>query len=233
MDFVFVEGGDLIFGEDKSKTSIPVDSFYMAQHPVTQAVYATFMEGGNPAHFRGDNRPVEQVNWDDTHEFIKAIHSNNQIQRCLKEQKLKVEWRLPSEAEWEYAAKGGKYTQGYEYSGSDDLNQVGWFRENSGRETKSVGLLLPNELGLYDMSGNVWEWCEDDYHDFGDEGRPKSGKAWGYEEIKENRATSRVLRGGGWVNYSIDCRPSHRSFNSPGRRSLIIGFRLCVQSVGD
>jgi len=144
-------------------------------------------------------------------------------------------FRLPSEAEWEYVARGGHQTQKnkksnyYKYCGSDDLKQVGWYRVNSGMETKSVGLLLPNELGIYDMSGNVYEWCEDDWHkDYNSSARPDDGKAWVDDSNVEDKAGYRVIRGGYYFSNAGYCRPAYRYYNSPSDRSYYIGFRVVL-----
>lgn len=170
--------------DEQPAHSVQVRSFYMGQYPVTQALWESLM-GYNPSFFPGPNRPVEQVSWYDAAAFCNRLsqqlgltvfyYSDEQLTRGYA---LKAPlsndgpiyfnpsvngFRLPTEAEWEYAARGGKYSEAYQYAGSDRLKQVGWFSGNSGGETHEVGLLPPNEAGLNDMSGNVWEWCEDWY----------------------------------------------------------------------
>ncbi|MBP8240314.1 MAG: formylglycine-generating enzyme family protein, partial [Saprospiraceae bacterium] len=132
-------------------------------------------------------------------------------------------YRLPTEAEWEFAAKGGA-EDGYKYAGSDLLEQVGWHTENSGGETQEVGLLLPNALGLYDMSGNVWEWCEDWYDSY----TPAAQE----NPHGPGKGVLRVLRGGSWSLHSRHCRPACRPFDGPASRDGDLGFRLALQSVG-
>ncbi len=216
-----IEGGTFDMGGDKYSSEKPIDEvsvpdFYLCPFQVTQEIYE-FIMGKNPSYFKGENRPVETVSWDDTKEFIRKLNE--------KTKELNIgEFRLPTEAKWEYAAKGGKgkYVHGYKYSGSDDLKQVGWYRENSGRETKPVGLLLPNELGLYDMSGNVWEWCEDDWHR-SYKMASDDGSAW---IDTPDRGGLRVLRGGGYFDLAVRCRPADRGTYSPDDRNDFIGFRV-------
>ncbi len=158
-EMIYVEGGDFMMGNDraiyeweKPAHPVKVSPFYMGKYQVTQALWQAVM-GNNPSNFKGENRPVEQVSWLDVQDFIKKLN--------LVLPEGNRGFRLPTEAEWEFAARGGIYSQGYDYCGSDKLKQVGWYTENSNKETHDVGLLLANELGLYDMSGNVFEWCED------------------------------------------------------------------------
>lgn len=158
-EMIFVEEGEFTMGggrtveeSEVSTYSIKVNSFYIAKYLLTQDIWEEVM-GGNPSRFRGKKHPVNKVSSSKAKAFIRKL---NEI--------TGKDFRLPSSAEWVYAAKGGKYSQGFSYAGSDKLKQVGWYNENSNGEIKEVGLLSPNELGLYDMSGNVWEWCETDDH---------------------------------------------------------------------
>lgn len=130
-------------------------------------------------------------------------------------------YRLPTEAEWEYAAKGGNESQGYKFAGSDDLNQVGWHRGSPSSKTHSVGQKKANEIGLFDMSGNVWEWCEDAWHD-NYQGAPVDGSAWvsGGENLRN------VCRGGSWDNLPIYCTVTSRLKNGSYDRDNFVGFRL-------
>ena len=220
IELVYVEGGVFQMGGAESEREKPihevtVSSFYMAKFLVTQQLYQVIL-GENPAFFKGVNRPVEKVSWEDAKAFIAILNSLQEVQ-----QQLGV-FRLPTEAEWEYAARGGKYSEGYEYAGSDDLRQVGWYDGNSGIETKPVGLLQPNELVLYDMSGNVYEWCEDDYHD-SYKNAPNDGSVW---IDGPDRAAYRVVRGGRYLYSSVYCRPANRVHFSPSGRIRNVGFRL-------
>ena len=201
------------YGDENPIHTVQVQTFYMAEFPVTQGLWKALMKGENPSHFKGDDRPVENVSWNDSQKFIKELNSETGRN-----------YRLPSESEWEYAARGGTRSEEYLYAGSDKLSEVGWYNKNSGEETQSVGQLLPNELGLYDLSGNVWEWCEDDWHD-DYKGAPVDGSAW---IDAPKRGTYRVNRGGGWIHDARYCRVSYRNYNSPGNRDINIGFRLVL-----
>ncbi len=223
---------------------VQVPSFYMGQYPVTRTLWEA-VRGDNPSRFKGPNRPVEQVSWYDAVAFCNRLSQELGLPFCyysdsgfkmpysisgsLKNEgpvyfKPKaVGFRLPSEAEWEYAARGGKYTEGYKYAGSDRLKQVGWYRENSGSKTHEAGLLYPNELGLYDMSGNVWEWCEDQWHS-NYLGAPENGSAW----IDRAKGVFHVYRGGSWYLFAQFCRAAYRNGSVPGYRNYDLGFRLAL-----
>ncbi len=224
-DMMFVEGGEFLMGSNEDSSEKPihpvkVSSFYMGKYQVTQALWKAVMNDENPSRFQGDMRPVEQVSWLDTHKFIKKLYKETG----------KI-FQLPTEAEWEYAARGGIYSQGYTYAGSDKLKQVGWYNENSNYETHDVGLLLANELGIHDLSGNVYEWCEDDWH--GDyKGTPKDGSAW---IDSPERGESRVVRGGYYFSRALYCRPAYRFRLTPDDRFDSLGFRFLLpfQSVGE
>lgn len=218
LELVFVEGGGFLMGSDgefdreKPVHQVEVPSFYMAKYQVTQRLWEAVM-GNNPSRFKGDRRPVEMVSWENAHQFIQQLN-----------QKTRKHFRLPTEAEWEYAACGGCNSQGYVYAGSDKLKQVGWYNENSGDETHEVGLLLPNELGIYDMSGNVLEWCEDDYHgNYKD--APDDGSDWTYEP---NRGAERVLRGGSYFFEASHCRATSRNTDWLDFHRINFGFRLVL-----
>jgi sulfatase modifying factor 1 len=223
-DMLWVPGGtftmggadDEAFENEKPLRSITLPSFCMARFPVTQALYAAIMDGADPSRFKGKDRPVEQVSWDKAHQFIQVLNE--------KTGRTKAKWRycLPSEAQWEYAVRGGE--GGFKYAGSNKLKEVGWFVTNSHSETKPVGLKLPNVLGLYDMSGNVWEWCEDDWHSYASQ---NNGSAWvGTPE----RGSYRVVRGGGWGYLPQCCRVAYRDRWPLGHRDAYVGFRLCLAS---
>ena len=207
-EMVLVRGGSFKLGGTHPVT---VPDFAIGKYPVTQKLWQAIM-GKNPSNFKGEDLPVENVNWDDVQKFLQKLNArfpgNN--------------YRLPSEAEWEYAARGGAGSKGYTYAGSNDLDKVGWYSENSGNKTQPVGQKAPNELGLYDLSGNVWEWCEDDWHANLDS-VPKDGSAW---TDQPQRGAHRVHRGGSWLNGAGRCRVSHRYSWDPGNRNGDLGFRL-------
>ena len=184
------------------------NNYYIGQTEVTQALWKAVM-GRKPSRFMGDNRPVEKVSWNDCQKFITKLNS-------LTGQKF----RLPTEAEWEYAARGGKKSQGYQYSGSNNLEEVAWYYDNSSSQTHDVATKQPNELGVYDMSGNVWEWCQDWY-----------GSYSSTSQTNPTGATSgsyRVNRGGSWRNNAGYCRSSNRSSNSPDNTYFNLGLRLVL-----
>lgn len=177
-----VEGGTFTMGapeqaaqaSDNAKPAhqVTLSSYRIGETEVTQALWMAVM-GRNPSYFNGDNRPVEEVSWDDCQEFIAKLNALTGKR-----------FRLPTEAEWEFAARGGNKSHGYMYSGSDDADEVGWHEGNADGATHAVGQKLPNELGLYDMCGNVQEWCQDWYGGYDDVPQtnptgPESGSAYG------------------------------------------------------
>jgi formylglycine-generating enzyme required for sulfatase activity len=202
---------------------VTLSDFEIAKYPVTQKLWQEIM-GNNPSHFKGDDLPVENVNWDDCQQFLKK----------LNEKFPGKTWRLPTEAEWEFAARGGTLSKGYEYAGSNQLDEAGWFWENSGDKalsgewkselltqnkcrTHPVGQKKANELGIHDMSGNVWEWCQDWYGPYpnGPQTNPRGPKTGDY----------RVNRGGSWLDRAQYCRVSYRNSNTPSYRNFYLGFR--------
>ena len=205
---VFVAGGTFQMGsnsesDEKPIHTVTVSSFYMDKTEVTQAEYRKVM-GKNPSRFSGcDDCPVEKVSWHDANAYAQ-----------------KVGKRLPTEAEWEYAARGGNKSKGYTYSGSNDLDAVGWYDNNSGSRSHPVAQKQPNELGLYDMSGNVWEWCSDRYGDYSSSSQT--------DPQGSNSGEYRVLRGGCWYYYDVSCRVALRIRNNPDFRSSVYGFRLVL-----
>ena len=186
-----------------------ISNFSIGKYPVTQGQWKEIM-GSNPSYFKGcDECPVESVNWDDIQEFLKKLNALTG-----------KTYRLPTEAEWEYAARGGieGKKDNYLYAGSNDLDEVGWYNENSGSTTKPVGLKNPNQLGLHDMSGNVWEWCQDWYSDY-----PAAALS---DRLGSRGGSYRVIRGGSWCVFAVFCRVSYRNLSAPAGRFSYVGFRL-------
>ena len=180
-------------------------TFYIGESQVTQALWEVVM-GNNPSHFKGENHPVECISWNDICGWDGSGTDHNCFLFKLN-QKTGMKYRLPKEAEWEFAARGGNGSKGYKYSGSNTLGNVAWYVGNSGDETHDVKTKSPNELGIYDMSGNVWEWCQDLYN-------PKG--------------SYRVFRGGSWYNNAANCRVTSRYFDSPTSTISSLGFRLAL-----
>jgi formylglycine-generating enzyme len=218
-DMVFVEGGTFIMGcntdyeeeclsEEHPRHPVIILDYFIGRFEVTQEQWVAIMHK-NPSHNQDCSKcPVSNVNWDDVQLFINLLKYQTGI-----------EYRLPTEAEWEYAARGGKKSKNFNYSGSNDVNEVSWHNSNSARESPSaVGLKKPNELGLFDMSGNVWERCNDWYSRYliHKQVNPKG----------PNDGTKRVIRGGGWTDELSDCRTSNRYGSSPEFPGGGIGFRL-------
>ncbi len=210
-DMVFVQGGTFQMGEKgvaEPVHPVTLSDFEIGKYPVTQKLWQEIM-GANPSHFKGcDDCPVENVSWNDVQDFLKKLNARFPGKN----------YRLLTEAEWEYAARGGMLSKGFVYAGSEQLKEVAWFSENSGSKTHPVGGKKANELGLYDMSGNVWEWCADWYGEYpsGGQTNPTGSTAGSY----------RVGRGGSWGSDAQACRVSVRGNYTPVYRFNYIGFRL-------
>ena len=198
------------YGEESPVHSVTLSDYYIGETEVTQELWEAVM-GSNPSNFKGSQKPVEEVSWNKCQGFITRL--NNLTGK---------NFRLPTEAEWEYAARGGNKSQGYKYSGSDNIEDVAWYTSNSSSTTHNVKTKSPNELGIYDMSGNVWEWCEDWYGDY------SSGSHT--NPTGPSSGSLRVLRGGSWnINDAEYCRVSRRNFSYPGSNgSNCFGFRLAL-----
>ena len=221
-NMVCVEGGTFTMGvtaeqgryahdSEKPTHQVTLSTYYIGKYEVTQAEWQAVM-GTNPSEFKGDNLPVENVSWYDCQEFIRKLNELTGKQ-----------FRLPTEAEWEYAARGGKRSYGAKYAGDNDIDNVAWYWDNSNKTTHPVGRKRANELGLYDMSGNVWEWCQDWHGDYSSASQtnpqgPGSGR-------------NRVVRGGSWYNEARYCRLSHRGSAPPDWRLYYIGLRLALPSL--
>jgi formylglycine-generating enzyme required for sulfatase activity len=187
---------------------VTLSNYYIGETEVTQALWSAVM-GENPSNFKGDNRPVEQVSWNDCQTFISKLNALTG-----------KNFRLPTEAEWEYAARGGSKSQGYQYSGSNNLSAVAWHADNSGNQTHDVKSKSPNELGIYDMSGNVWEWCQDWFGSYSSNSvtNPTGAASGSY----------RVFRGGSWGDDAWFCRSTFRYFYTPGWQYSGLGLRLAL-----
>ena len=234
-DMVYVEGGTFLMGateeqgedydsDEKPVHSVTLSDYYIGKYEVTQGLWEAVMgtgveeqmekAGESDLYGVGDDYPMYYVSWDDAQEFVKKLNKltgKNYV--------------LPSEAQWEYAARGGVKSRGYKYSGSNTIDDVAWYNwfwpsDNSETSTYPVGAKLPNELGIYDMSGNVWEWCGD-----------RRGL---YSDVSQTDPTGpssgffRVCRGGGWNDDARDCRVSCRCPGIPASRAYRLGFRVAL-----
>ena len=201
------EQGDDCEDSEKPAHRVQVSSFEISKYEVTQELWEAVM-GKNSSYFGGcPECPVDWVSWNETQAFLTKLND-------LTGER----YRLPTEAEWEYAARGGQQSQGYKYAGSDNLGRVAWYYGNRGAGTHPIGQKQPNELGLYDMSGNVWEWVQDWYDDY-----PRGAVT---DPQGPSSGTSRVRRGGSWRSAARYCRAADRDGYSPGYRSRGLGFRL-------
>jgi formylglycine-generating enzyme required for sulfatase activity len=234
------EQGSDCFDNEKPAHQVTLSKFHIGKYPVTVAQFRRFIEATNyrtdaerygsgyiwngsaweeksdanwrnPYFWQTDNDPVVLVSWNDTQKFIEWL---NQVSGR--------QYRLPTEAEWEFAARGGNKSAGYKYSGSNNIDNVAWYYKNSGKVTNAVGSKSPNELGIYDMSGNVWEWCNDWY----DSSYYSSSSQTNHKGA--NSDSNRVLRGGCWASNLQGCRVSNRGNFTQGFRYSTYGFRLCL-----
>ena len=215
---VYVSGGTFTMGatseqgsdaenDEKPAHNVTLSGYYIGKYEVTQELWEAVM-GSNPSYFKGDNLPVENVSWNEVQEFLRKLNAMTGKR-----------YRLPTEAEWEFAARGGNSSRGYKYSGSDNIGSVAWYGNSKGGGTHAVGTKLPNELGIYDMSGNVWEWCQDWYGSYSSspQRNPKGPNSRSY----------RVSRGGCWRFSARYCRVSKR-YSAPIICAFTLGFRLAL-----
>ena len=218
-DMVYVEGGSFDMGatyeqvdnaldNEKPVHRVTLSGYYIGMYEVTQELWEAVM-GSNPSYHAASQYPVESVSWNDCKEFVSRLSSLTGRT-----------FRLPTEAEWEYAARGGNQSRHYKYSGSDNIGNVAWHAGNSGSSTHAVGTRTANELGIYDMSGNVWEWCSDWYgfYSAGAQTNPQGPSS----------GSLRVLRGGSWYGCARYCRVSYRNYDDPDLSSISRGLRLVL-----
>lgn len=216
---IYVEGGTFIMGAtseqgrdaydwEKPAHRVTLSDYYIGQTEVTQSLWQKVM-GSNPSYYKGEDRPVENVSWDDCQTFIRRLNSMTGRK-----------FRIPTEAEWEYAARGGNKSKGYKYSGSNNIDEVGVYSKNLSSCTRPVASKLANILDIYDMSGNVYEWCNDWY------GLYNSGSQTNPQGASSGR--TRVIRGGSWFSTLKACRVSFRSYCSPNRGNNYTGLRLAM-----
>ncbi|MBQ9363136.1 MAG: SUMF1/EgtB/PvdO family nonheme iron enzyme [Bacteroidaceae bacterium] len=219
LDMVNVQGGTFMMGTDSPQYlgqdlhRVTVSNFLIGKEEVTQDLWEAIM-GSNPSYKQSQysyHFPVEQVSWYDCQEFISKLNNITGLH-----------FRLPTEAEWEYAARGGNRSKGYIYSGGDDLFEVGWFGYNSDRMSHISTLKSPNELGIYGMSGNVWEWCQDWYEQDYYKSSPSK------DPQGPSSGTYKVCRGGSWDDDYKFCQPSYRSRRAPDYKANVLGLRLAL-----
>ncbi len=226
IEMVYVQGGSFYMGcgidqgrtcedDEEPPHHVTLGDFFIARYEVTQKQWFLMMEN-NPSNFAGcDSCPVENVSWNDVQLFLEKLNSMTGKKYCL-----------PSEAQWEYAARGGNRSRGFRYSGSDNINEVAWYLEGKGNKnlktskTHIIGKKNPNELGLYDMSGNVWEWCGDGYAKYTNIRQidPKGSVLSAYK----------IFRGGSWNNSANHCRVFYRHYLIPDSRYYNLGLRLAL-----
>ncbi len=236
IEMVYVQGGIFRMGctweqnncdsDEKPSHMVTVNSFYIGKYEVTQAQYMAIM-GKNPSYFKENNQPVEKISWYDAVRFCNKLSEYEGLEPCYRIYGRNVTcnfnkngYRLPTEAEWEYAARGGKYRREYTCAGSNHFYAVAWYWGNSGKKTHPVGQKQPNELGLYDMSGNVWEWCWDWY------GKNYYSRSPRNNPCGPNSGSGRVVRGGCWNDNAWNVRIANRSRSNPSNRYSNLGFRL-------
>lgn len=231
-EMVYVEGGTFTMGatseqgsdansDEKPTHSVTLSDYSIGKYEVTQELWQAVM-GNNPSSFKGSTKPVESVSWDDCQTFISELNS------LLSSQLGSRRFALPTEAQWEYAARGGKKSQGYKYAGSNSISSVAWYTVNSCDKgsnhpdygTHEVGTKSPNELGLYDMSGNVDEWCQDWYGSYSSSSQSNP--------VGPSSGSGRVNRVGCWLSYARGCRVSGRGGYAPSFRYHYLGFRLVL-----
>lgn len=229
MQFVYVAPGSFQMGsndgenDEKPAHSVTISNgYWIGKYEVTQSEYQSVM-GNNPSDCKGGNKPVQNVNWHDAGSFCQKL---TERERAAGRLPPGYEYRLPTEAEWEFAARGGNQNKGYKYSGSDNLDNVAWYDSNSGNQTYEVGAKSANELGIYDMSGNVWEWCLDNCNY--NSGVITDTYRDGVVDPLCRIGSYRVNRGGSWGGGAGGCRVANRNYDLPAFRFYRLGFRVAV-----
>jgi formylglycine-generating enzyme required for sulfatase activity len=218
-ELVFVEGDTFTMGstvqQDETPHQVTVSSYSIGKYEVTVGQYKAYCAAtGTPMP------DAPSWGWNDKHPMVN-VNYNDAVAYCnwLGEE-FGGDWRLPTEAQWEFAARGGNNSKGYTYSGGNDLDELAWYADNAGGKTQTAGRKKPNELGIYDMSGNVWEWCKDWYGDYSSsaQSNPKGPASGSYG----------VLRGGSWNNAAARCRVAYRFYTCPEYRFDRYGFRVLL-----
>jgi formylglycine-generating enzyme required for sulfatase activity len=217
-NMVRVEGGNFIMGatdeqvdpenDEKPISKVTISSFAINKYEVTQAEWEYVM-GENPSEFKGRNNPVDSVTWEDCQTFISRLNLLTGMN-----------FRFLTEAEWEFAARGGIKGLGCQFAGTNDVEEAAWYTVNSSNSSHPVGLKMPNELGLYDMSGNVWEWCQDWFAEYSEMTK--------IDPIGPSTGLLRIIRGGSWLSSGRSCRVSNRHYNAPTDKDNNIGLRLAL-----
>ena len=218
-EVVLVQGGTFTMGssveKDETPHTVTLSSYSIGKYPVTVGQYKKYCTATGtampqaPSWGWNDKHPMVMVNYDDAVAYCNWLGET-----------YGGDWRLPTEAQWEFAARGGTKSNKYTYSGSDDLDEVGWYDDNAGGKTQTVGRKNRNELGIYDMSGNVYEWCKDWYGDYSatTQTNPKGATS----------GSSRLLRGGSWAYSATICRVANRYYVDPAYRDITYGFRVVL-----
>jgi formylglycine-generating enzyme required for sulfatase activity len=222
-NMIYVEGGSFMMGseaanaeeDEKPIHEVTLSDFYIGEMEVTQQLWQLVM-GNNPSVKEGNDLPVTNISWDDCQIFLQKLR-----------EMTGMHFRLPTEAEWEYAARGGQKSDGYVYAGSDNIDEVAWYHKNC-TSPQPVGLKAPNELGIYDMSGNVWEKCSDWYAPYSSEVQ------YNPQGAESSTNNCRVTRGGSWKDqeeytWQICCRTVNRGYQSVSDRSDFKGLRIVLE----
>jgi len=228
-NMVYVDGGTFTMGAEGNQVSgaendeypphkVIVSPFYMAKYPVTQKEFEAVM-GYNPSLNKSPNNPVENVDWNDCQAFVESLNK-----------KTGLGFTLPTEAEWEFAARGGNLSRGYRYSGSDNIDEVAWIDSNSGKTTHTVGSKKPNELGLYDMSGNVWEWCLDGYDSYNARYGHNSVDGAPMIDPMGRNESDKIGRGGSCLNPASFSRVANRDHDGVSKKYGNLGFRIALRA---